>query len=137
MTGLTITGALTVRGMPKAMFADRAAVREFSTERREYEAAVSAFAAEAAARTIRRTIALARRHGIQMTAAEVRANAAAALRQRLEALSYDSEEIEWHAARRGRRERHLFASGLPALRSVIKESPQAGKWHGFYKNRRQ
>jgi len=49
-----------------------------------------------------------RRHGFRATQADAREAAAETLRDSLAALGYTEAEVEWHAARRGRRDRHLF-----------------------------
>jgi hypothetical protein len=138
MSGFVIRGALSVSTLPKALFADLESVNQFAIDRQAYETAVATFEKEASPETLRAGFALARRHGLGlgMTMADAREHAISALRESLQALGYDNETIEWHAARRGRRDNTLFAASLPAFCSVLKESPQAGRWRGNYTNRR-
>jgi hypothetical protein len=136
MSGFVIRGALSVSTLPKALFANLESVNQFVIDREAYETAVATFEEEASPETLRAGVALARRHRLGMTMADAREHAVSALRESLRALGYDDEAIEWHAARRGRRDRTLFAASLPAFYSVLKESPQAGRWRGSYTKRR-
>ncbi|TFV69423.1 hypothetical protein E4K64_33365 [Bradyrhizobium frederickii] len=96
------------RNLPGAFFSSSLSYLEFHTERREYEAATEAFATEASPAGIRESLKFARRHGFKMTKAEAREAAADALREKLTALGYGETDIRWHAARRGRRDRHFY-----------------------------
>lgn len=96
------------RNLPGAFFSSARSYLEFHPERREYEAAIEAFAIEASPAGIRESLMFARRHGLRMTRAEAREAVADALHEKLAALGYSENEIRWHAARRGRRDRHHF-----------------------------
>ncbi|MDI3564947.1 hypothetical protein [Bradyrhizobium sp. Arg816] len=93
--------------LPGAFFSNPGAFVEFIFERRQYEAAVQTFALEASPEAISESIAVARRHGFKQTRADAREAAADALGEKLAALGYGESEIRWHAARRGRRDRHF------------------------------
>ncbi|OSJ34215.1 hypothetical protein BSZ19_12795 [Bradyrhizobium japonicum] len=97
-----------IYAVPGAFFSNGGAFMEFVFERRQYEAAVQAFAIEASSAGINESIAAARRYGFKMTRAEAREAAADALREKLAALGYSESDIQWHAARRGRRDRHFY-----------------------------
>ncbi|WP_445215754.1 hypothetical protein ACKWRH_25395 [Bradyrhizobium sp. Pa8] len=94
--------------LPGAFFSNGGAFMEFVFERRQYEAAVQTFTKEASPAGITESVAAARRYGFAMTRAEARDAAADALREKLAALGYSESDIQWHAARRGRRDRHLY-----------------------------
>ncbi|TWA91091.1 hypothetical protein [Bradyrhizobium stylosanthis] len=94
--------------LPGAYFSNPGAFMEFALERRQYEAAVQTFAKEASPAGISESIAAAHRYGFKMTRAEARAAAADRLRNSLSKLGYTESEIQWHAARRGRRDRHYY-----------------------------
>jgi len=94
--------------LPGAFFSNASAYLEFSPERRQYEAAVQTFAAETSPAALRQTVEALRRRGFRMTQAQARENAVDGLRDSLLALGYTEADVEWHAARRGRRDRHLF-----------------------------
>lgn len=94
--------------LPGAFFSNGGAFMEFIFERRQYEVAVQTFAKEASPAGIRESRAAARRHGFKMTRAEAREAAVHGLRESLSALGYSESDIEWHAARRGRRDRHFY-----------------------------
>ncbi|MBH5369905.1 hypothetical protein HZZ16_17420 [Bradyrhizobium sp. CNPSo 4016] len=98
--------------LPGAYFPGAGAFMEFALERRQYEAAVQTFAKEASPAGIAASIAAARRSGFKMSRAEAREAAAVGLRESLLALGYDEEEIQWHAARRGRRDRQFYFTDL-------------------------
>jgi len=135
MTGLVIVGAIAKASRPGALFADATSLDVFAPERSRYEAAVQTFAREASPAALREHVAALRRYGIRATQADVRETAIDALRVELQALGYKENEIQWHAARRGRRDQHLFAANMEALASVINESPQTGRWRGPYSKR--
>jgi hypothetical protein len=135
MSGFTIVGALVERTLPGALFADLTGSKQFAPKRREYEAAVQTFAIEASPAGISASVAAARRYGFKMTRTEAREAAVDGLRESLAALGYSEAEIGWHAARRGRRDVSLFASDAHALSSIIKKSPQMGRWRGPYTKR--
>lgn len=97
-----------VYNLPGVFFSNPSAFMAFALERRQYEAAVEAFAKEASPAGISASIAAARRYGIRMTKAEAREAAADGLRESLSALGYGEDEIQWHAAYRGRRDRHFY-----------------------------
>ncbi|PDT66395.1 hypothetical protein CO683_27030 [Bradyrhizobium ottawaense] len=97
-----------IYNLPGAFFSNPGAFMEFALERRQYEVAVQTFAKEASPAGISASIAAARRYGFEMTRAEAREAAADGLRESLAALGYDEAEIQWHAARRGRRDRHFY-----------------------------
>ncbi|MCK1619549.1 hypothetical protein IVA96_23830 [Bradyrhizobium sp. 159] len=94
--------------LPGAFFSNGGAFMEFIFERRQYEAAVQTFAKEASPAGISESLAAARRYGFKMTRAEAREAAVHGLRESLSALGYSESDIEWHAARRGRRDRHFY-----------------------------
>ncbi|UFW82834.1 hypothetical protein BjapCC829_22865 [Bradyrhizobium barranii] len=94
--------------LPGAFFSNGGAMMEFIFERRQYEAAVQTFAKEASPAGITESVAAARRYGFHVTRAEARDAAADALREKLAALGYSESDIQWHAARRGRRDRHFY-----------------------------
>lgn len=110
--------------LPGAFFANSASQSEFAPERQAYEHAVQTFAAETSPTALRAYVAALRRRGFRVTHAEARAAAAETLRDTLSTLGYTETEIEWHAARRGRRDRHLFAAYMASLEPVT-ESPRA------------
>jgi hypothetical protein len=97
-----------VHNLPGAFFSNPAAFMEFALERCQYEAAVQTFYKEAAPAGISASIAAARRYGLKMTRTEAREAAANGLRETLTALGYSEPEIQWHAARRGRRDKSFF-----------------------------
>ncbi|RXH23302.1 hypothetical protein XH99_31820 [Bradyrhizobium nanningense] len=91
-------------------FANGAAFARHAPEERRYREAVQAFSSDASPAAISSAIAAARRYGFRLTKADVREAAVAGLRDRLLALpGYTEADVRWHAARRGRRERHLYA----------------------------
>ncbi|MET4721868.1 hypothetical protein ABIF63_005974 [Bradyrhizobium japonicum] len=94
--------------LPGAFFSNGGAFMEFALERRQYEAAVQAFAKAASPAGISESITAARRYGFRLTRAEAREAAADGLRETLSALGCTETEIQWHAARRGRRDRTFF-----------------------------
>lgn len=94
--------------LPGAYFSGAGAFMDFLFERRQYEAAVQAFANAASPDGIRESIDAARRFGFRLTRGEAREAAADGLRVSLSALGYDGAEIQWHVARRGRRDRHFY-----------------------------
>ncbi|MET4208927.1 hypothetical protein [Bradyrhizobium sp. LA2.1] len=94
--------------LPGAFFSNGGAFMEFIFERRQYEAAVQTFAKEASPAGISESLAAARRYGFHMTRVEAREAAVDGLRQSLSALGYSEGDIGWHAARRGRRDRHYY-----------------------------
>lgn len=94
--------------LPGAFFSNGGAFMEFAHERRQYEAAVQTFAKEASPAGIKESIAAARRYGFRLTRAEAREAAVDGLRESLLVLGYSETEIQWHAARRGRRNRHFY-----------------------------
>lgn len=96
--------------LPGAFFSSAGSYLEFHSERREYEAAVQTYATDASPAAITNTIAAARRYGFRLTRADAREAAVAGLRERLMTLpGYTEADVQWHAARRGRRERHFYA----------------------------
>ncbi|MEY9184989.1 hypothetical protein [Bradyrhizobium sp. USDA 313] len=115
-----------VHNLPRAFFSTPAAFMEFALERRQYEAAVQTFAKKASPAGIRASIAAARRYGFRMTAAAAREAAVDGLRESLGALGYGESEIQWHAARRGRRDRALF---------VLDDRTAAARWDELRKQR--
>lgn len=94
--------------LPGAFFSSGGAFIEFIFERRQYEAAVQTFAKEASPAGISESLAAARRYGVKLTRAEAREAAADGLREKLAALGYSETDIQWHAGRRGRRDRHFY-----------------------------
>lgn len=94
--------------LPGAFFSNAGAYMEFAFERRQYEAAVQSFAAAASPAAIAESIAVARRYGFRMTRASAREAAVDGLRVSLLALGYGEAQIQWHAARRGRRDKSRF-----------------------------
>ncbi|WP_454647784.1 hypothetical protein [Bradyrhizobium liaoningense] len=117
---------ITVHNLRGAFFSNAGAFMECALERRQYEAAVKAFAKEASPASIRASIAAARRYGFRMTAAAAREAAVDGLRESLAALGYSENEIRWHAARRGRRDTSLF---------VLDERTAAARWDELRKRR--
>ncbi|TAI60320.1 hypothetical protein [Bradyrhizobium sp. Leo170] len=108
--------SITVPALPAATFLDETSRQEWAPERRRYEAAVTAFAREASPAALRARVSTLRRCGIAKSMAEARQDAADNLRDELRAIGgYDAEEIEWHCARRGRRQRVLYV----AARKII------------------
>lgn len=105
---INIANSTHIYTLPGAFFSNAGAFMEFALERRQYEAAVHAFAKAASPAGISASIAAARRFGFKMTRAEAREAAADGLRESLSALGYDETEIRWHTARRGRRDRHFY-----------------------------
>lgn len=97
-----------VHNLPGAFFSNPGAFMEFALERRQYEAAVQSFAKEASPVGISESVAVARRYGFRLTRGEARDAAVDALREKLAAFGYGETEIQWHAARRGRRDRHFY-----------------------------
>jgi hypothetical protein len=81
---------------------------EFSPERHGYEAAVQTYAVEASPTGLRQTVEALRRRGFRATQADAKEAAIFNLRSDLTKLGYSESEIQWHAARRGRRDRHLY-----------------------------
>lgn len=98
------------QNLPGALFANAATYLEFAPERRQYENAVQAFATAASPVNLRKCVALAQRHGIRLTVAEAREAAICGLRESLSAIGYSEEDVRWHAARRGRRDRAFFGA---------------------------
>lgn len=91
-------------------FANGAAFARHAPEECHYRDAVAAFAIEASPAAISNAIKAAHRRGFRLTEADAREAAVAGLRDRLLALpGYNETDVQWHAARRGRRERHLYA----------------------------
>lgn len=91
------------------MFANATIAASFAPEERRYQEAVTAFAAETSPAAISNAIAAARRYGFRLTRAEAREAAVMGLRDRLMALpGYSEADVQLHAARRGRRERHYY-----------------------------
>lgn len=91
-------------------FANGAAFARHAPEERRYHDAVAAYAADAGPAAISNAIAAARRCGFRLTKADAREAAVTGLRDRLLALpGYTEADVQWHAARRGRRERHYYA----------------------------
>lgn len=126
--------SITDRNLPGAFFSNCASHSEFAPERRRYEVAVRTFAAETSPAALRAHVAALRQRGIRSTQAGARAAAAEALREALLSIGYTETEIKWHAARRGRRDRHLFADSMCSLGSVT-EPPARGGWRGPYQRR--
>jgi len=122
------------RTLPGAFFSSCAAQAEFSPERRKYEAAVQAYAEQTSPAALREYVAALRRHGIRVTQADAREAAMEALRETFLTLSYTETEVRWHAAQRGRRDRHLFATSMRSLESVTKPA-RVGGWRGPYDRR--
>lgn len=107
---INLTNSTTDQNLPGAFFSSAGSYLEFCAERRQYQAAVSAFAAETSPAAINTAIAVARGHGLRLTRADAREAAVAGLRDRLLALpGYTEADVQWHAARRGRRERQFYA----------------------------
>jgi hypothetical protein len=94
--------------LPGAFFSNAAGYLEFHSERRRYEAAVQAYAIEASPAGMQNYVAALRRRGFRATQADAKEAAIFNLRSDLMNLGYSESEIQWHAARRGRRERHLY-----------------------------
>ncbi|MGJ4932176.1 hypothetical protein ACQR1I_35435 [Bradyrhizobium sp. HKCCYLS2038] len=86
------------------------ALADIAADRCSYNAAVETFAREASPAAIGEAVAAARRYGFALTAADARQAAVDGLREGLAALGYSEGEIQWHAARRGRRDRHLYVA---------------------------
>jgi len=135
MCGYVIQGALAIPTLPGGLFANAESVRLLAPDREAYETAVATFEREASPAAINESIMAARRYGFKMTRGEARENAADGLRMSLTALGYGEAEIRWHVARRGRRDRSLFASSVHARLSIIRKSPQVGRWRGSYTKR--
>ncbi|MFK4522190.1 hypothetical protein ABIF90_000171 [Bradyrhizobium japonicum] len=108
LANFTPTRSTHVYDLPGAFFSNPGSFMEFALERRQYEAAVQAFAKAASPAGISASIAAAGRYGFKMTEAEAREAAADGLRETLSALGCTETEIQWHAARRGRRDRTFF-----------------------------
>jgi hypothetical protein len=96
--------------LPGAFFSNAVTYLEFAPERHQYEAAVQAFAAETSPAALRQTVEALRRRGFRATQAQARENAADRLRSDLTKLGYRESEIQWHAARRSRRDRTYFSA---------------------------
>lgn len=120
--------------LPRAFFSSCATHSEFAPERRLYEAAVQAFAAQTSPAALRAYVVALRRRGIRATRADARDAAADALRETLLSIGYTESEIQWHAARRGRRDRHLFAESMRSLESATRPARKGG-WRGPYDRR--
>ncbi|WP_375762613.1 hypothetical protein ACE10W_16645 [Bradyrhizobium sp. B025] len=91
-------------------FANAVAFAQFAPEQRRYQEAVTSFAADTSPTAISSAIATAQRCGFRLTRAAAREAAVAGLRDRLLALpGYTEADVQWHAARRGRRERQFYA----------------------------
>ena len=116
MTNLNLARCTFNAALPGALFFNAVNYLEFAPERHRYEAAVRAYAAEASPAALRQYVATMRHCGIRVTQADAREVAVCGLREALLALGYGEAEVRWHAARRGRRDRHLFlaAAGLGA-----------------------
>ncbi|MBR1362909.1 hypothetical protein [Bradyrhizobium ottawaense] len=112
--------------LPGAFFSNPGAFMEFALERRQYETAVQTFAEGASPAGISASVAAARRYGFEMTRAEAREAAVDGLRESLAALGYDKAEIQWHAARRGRRDRHFYCMDMRTV---------AARWDELRKRR--
>ncbi|QOZ09244.1 hypothetical protein [Bradyrhizobium sp. CCBAU 51765] len=98
------------QNLPGAFFSSARTYLGSHSERREYESAVRAFAIEASPTAISNAIKAAHRRGFRLTKADAREAAVAGLRDRLLALpGYSETDVQWHAVRRGRRERHFYA----------------------------
>lgn len=123
---INLSRSTQVYTLPGAFFFNAGALMEFSLERRQYEAAVQTFAKEASPAGINESIAAARRYGLRLTRAEAREAATDGLRDSLSALGYDETEIRWHAARRGRRDRHFYS---------MDERTTAARWDELRKRR--
>lgn len=95
--------------LPGALFRNAATYLEFAPERRRYDDAVQTFANETAPAAVSGAVELARLHGFRMTKADAREAAVHGLRESLSAIGYRESDINWHAARRGRRDRTLYA----------------------------
>ncbi|WP_441232668.1 hypothetical protein [Bradyrhizobium sp. 1200_D9_N1_1] len=107
---INVARSTTDQNLPGAFFSSAGSYLEFHMERREYEAAVQAFAADTSPTAIRSAIAVARGHGLRLTSVGAREAAVAGLRDRLLALpGYTEADVQWHAARRSRRERQYYA----------------------------
>ena len=98
--------------LPGAFFSSCAAQSEFAPERRQYEAAVKGFAAHTSPAALRKYVTALRGRGIRATQADARESAVDALREVLLLLGYTEREVQWHAARHGRRDRHFFAESM-------------------------
>ncbi|QIO34650.1 hypothetical protein [Bradyrhizobium sp. 1(2017)] len=91
-------------------FANGAAFDRHAPEERRYREAVQTFAVDASPKAISNAIAAARRYGLRLTRADAREAAVMGLRDRLLTLpGYTEADVQRHAARRGRRERHYYA----------------------------
>lgn len=99
--------------LPGATFSNPVAYHECAPERRRYEAAVQAFATAASPEALRSYVSAMRRHGIRSTQADARRAAVTVLRSDLQAIGYDETAVQWHAARRGRRDRHFHFMAQP------------------------
>jgi hypothetical protein len=95
--------------LPGALFRDAATYQEFAPERRRYEDAVQTFAHETTPAAVSGAVELARLHGFRLTKDDARQAAVQGLRESLSAIGYAESDIRWHAARRGRRDRTLYA----------------------------
>jgi len=129
---INLSRSITEQSLPGAFFSNAASHSEFVPERQAYETAVQAFAAQTSPAALRAYVAAFRRRGFRVTQADARQAAAETLRDILLTLGYTQAGIDRHAARRGRRDRHLFAASVRALESVIEDSPCMGKWRGPY-----
>lgn len=109
MTNLIPANPAFAANLPGALFCNAATYQEFAPERRRYEDAVQTFANETAPDAIAGAIKLGRLHGFRVTKADAREAAVSGLRESLSAIGYRESDIRWHAARRGRRDRMLYA----------------------------
>ena len=108
LTNFAATRAAIDQDLPGAFFSNAASYLEFAPARRRYEAAVQAYAVETSPAALRQYVAMLRRYGIRATEADAQEAAVCGLRESLSALGYTEADVEWHAARRGRRDRAYF-----------------------------
>ncbi|MGK7058058.1 hypothetical protein AB4853_16475 [Bradyrhizobium sp. 1050_B9_N1_2] len=107
----TKAGRVTDYRLPGAVFEGRRAYEEFAADRRAYEAAVAAYAAAMEPAAIKEAIERRRSKGTPANRKAAREDAEFLLRVDLGELGYPEDDIEWHIANPGERERREYAFG--------------------------
>lgn len=105
-------GVMADHRLPNAIFESLSHYRERAPERRRYERAVAAYAAEVRPAALAKIVRAYRLAGMRITAKQAREHAADELRERLSAFGqgyYTNAEIDWHIANPGKRESMLYA----------------------------
>ncbi|MGJ5177415.1 hypothetical protein [Bradyrhizobium oligotrophicum] len=87
-----------------------AAVCDLAGEAIRYESAVTKFETAVQPATIRANIAVMRRAGHSISAADLRECARFELAEALTEIGYDDRAIEWHVKHPGRRERRAYVA---------------------------